>query len=223
MTRRRIARTAIAAGALSALALGGATIASPAAANSAGAQDNLKHAELHPLNNSGVHGKASVRHGSAFINAMVKVNGAAAGLPHAQHIHFGEQAAHECPTFKMDTDRNRLINTVEGVPAYGPIAVSLTTRGNTSDASALAVDRMPVANANGAFHYYRTGIRLVPSATESAMDIRNGIAKGQGVVVVHGIDINSNGQYDMEALGASELNPAVPAEATLPVACGVLR
>ena len=223
MMRRRIARTVIAGGALSALALGGATIASPAAANAPGAQDNLKHAQLHPLNNSGVHGTASVRHGSAFINAMVKVNGVAAGLPHAQHIHFGEQAAHECPTFKLDTDRNRLINTVEGVPAYGPIAVSFTTRGNTGDVSGLAVDRMPVATASGNYHYYRTGIRLVASATESAMDIRNGIAKGQGVVVVHGVDYNGNGQYDMASAGASELNPALPAEATDPAACGVLR
>jgi hypothetical protein len=39
--------------------------------------------------------------------------------------------------------------------------VSFTTTGNTSDASGLAVDRMPVAAANGSFNYYRTGIRLV--------------------------------------------------------------
>jgi hypothetical protein len=220
MMRRRIARTVIAGGALSALAVGGATMASPAAASH---EHNLKRAKLMPLNDSGVHGTAAVRHGATHINAMVDVKGAAAGLPHAQHIHFGQQAAHECPTVRLDANRDFRLNTAEGVPAYGPVAVAFTTRGNTSHTSTLAVDRMPVATASGAYSYYRTGIRLVASATESAMDIRNGIAKGQGVVVVHGIDYNGNGQYDMAGAGASELNPALPAEATDPVACGVLR
>ena len=220
MMRRRIVRTVIAGGALSALALGGATMASPAAATH---EKNLKRATLHPLNNSGVHGHAAVRHGATHINAMVDVKGAAPGLPHAQHIHFGQQAAHECPTVALDENNDFRLNTAEGQPAYGPIAVSFTTRGNTGDVSGLAVDRMPVANAAGAYSYYRTGIRLVASATESAAEIRNGIARGQGVVVVHGIDYNGNGEYDMEGAGASELNPALPAEATDPVACGVLR
>jgi len=42
-------------------------------------------------------------------------------------------------------------------------------------------------------------------------------------VVVHGVDDNGNGQYDMAGAGASELNPAVPAEATDPAACGLLK
>ena len=220
MMQRRIARTVIAGGTLSVLALSGATLASPAGATH---ESNLKRAVLHPLNDSGVHGHASVRYNATHINAMVNVTGAAPALPHAQHIHFGRQALHECPTARLDTDRNFRLNTAEGVPAYGPIAVSFTTTGNTSDASGLAVDRMPVAAANGSFSYYRTGIRLVPSMTESAAAIRAGIAAGQGVVVIHGIDHNGNGQYDMASAGASELNPAVPAEATDPVACGVLK
>ena len=168
-------------------------------------------------------GDAAVRYGATHINAMVNVTGAAAALPHAQHIHFGRQAMHECPTARLDTDRNFRLNVAEGVPAYGPIAVSLTTTGNTGDASGLAVDRMPVAAANGSYSYYRTGIRLVPSMTESAAAIRAGIAAGQGVVVIHGVDHNGNGQYDMAGAGASELNPAVPAEATDPAACGLLE
>jgi len=213
-------RTAIAVSTLAALALGGAALAGPA---SAAHESNLKRAVLMPLNDSGVHGTASVRYGATHINAMVKVTGAAAALPHAQHIHFGSKARHECPTARLDADRNFRLNTAEGVPAYGPAAVSFTTTGNTADVSLLAVDRMPVAAANGSYSYYRTGIRLVPSKTESAAAIRNGIAAGQGVVVVHGIDYNGNGQYDMAGAGASELNAAVPAEATDPVACGVLR
>jgi hypothetical protein len=220
MTRPTTARTAIAVGTLSVLALTGATLAGPAAATH---ESNLKRAVLHPLNDSGVHGHASVRYGTTHINAKVDVTGAAPSLVHAQHIHFGRQAMHECPTARLDTDRNFRLNVAEGVPAYGPIAVSLTTTGNTADASGLAVDRMPVAAANGSIGYYRTGIRLVASGTESAAAIRAGIAAGQGVVVIHGIDHNGNGQYDMAGAGASELNPAVPAEATDPAACGLLK
>ena len=220
MTRQRITRTAIAVGTLSVLALSGSTAAGAAAA---APESPLKRAVLHPLNDSGVHGSAAVRVGATHINAMVNVTGAAAALPHAQHIHFGSQARHECPTARLDADRNFRLNTAEGVPAYGPVAVAFTTDGNTSDASVLAVDRMPVAAANGSYGYYRTGIRLVPSKTETAAAIRNGLLAGQGVVVVHGIDHNGNGQYDMAGAGASELNPAVPAEATDPVACGVLK
>ena len=61
MTRRRITRTVIAGGALGALALGGASIASPAVAAH---NSNLKMAHLHPLNNSGTMGSASVRIGT---------------------------------------------------------------------------------------------------------------------------------------------------------------
>ena len=220
MMRRRIARTTLAAGTLSVLALAGSTLAGSAGAAH---EHNLKHAVLHPLNDSGVHGHASVRYGTTHINAKVDVTGAAAGLPHAQHIHFGAQAKHECPTARLDTDRNFRLNVAEGVPAYGPIAVALTSTGNTGDASGLAVDRMPAAATNGSYAYYRTGIRLVPSKTESAAAIRAAIAAGQGVVVIHGVDHNGNGQYDMAGAGASELNPAVPAEATDPAACGVLK
>ena len=219
MVHRRISRTAVAGGAVAALALGVVGMATPAVA----AHDNLRTAQLLPLNNSGTKGVATVRVGSAFINAKVHVEAATPALPHAQHVHFGEQARHECPTVRDDANDDFRLNTAEGVPAYGPIAVSLTTKGNTSDASALAVDRMPVAGRNGNYVYYRTGIRLVPSATESAAEIGAAIRNGQGVVVVHGVDYNGNGKYDMEGAGASELNPALPAEATDPAACGVLR
>ena len=218
----RTARTALAVSTLSALALSGAALAGPASATSH-THSPLKRAVLHSLNDSGVRGTAAVRVGTTHINAMVNVTGTTPGQPHAQHIHFGAQARHECPSFRDDADRNFRLNVAEGVPAYGPIAVSLTTTGNTGHVSGLAVDRMPVAAANGSLSYYRTGIRLVPSATESAAAIRNAIANGQAVVVVHGIDHNMNGQYDMAGAGASELNAAVPAEATDPAACGVLR
>lgn len=40
--------------------------------------------------------------------------------------------------------------------------------------------------------------------------------------MIHGVDYNNNGRYDFEGGGTSELAP-VPAEATDPAACGVLK
>ena len=42
-------------------------------------------------------------------------------------------------------------------------------------------------------------------------------------MVIHGADYNHNKRYDFRSAGKSELDPNLPAEATDPVACGVLR
>ena len=85
---------------------------------------------------------------------------------------------------------------------------SLTTSADTTAASALALDRFPVADAGGYLSYTRTFTN--DSALANADTVQ---------VVVHGIDLNGNGAYDFEA-GPSELTPDAPLEATLPVLCG---
>lgn len=171
------------------------------------------HTHLNSLNNSGVQGRASVESRGRWLDVRIDAHGLAEGLPHAQHIHFGAQAAHECPTSALDADRDFRLTTVEGVPAYGPVRVSLTTRGDTSPDSTLAVDRFPTAQ-NGTEHYHRQ--------TRTQRAVARAIRRGEGVVVIHGVDYNDNGEYDFRA-GKSELDPSLPAEATDPAACGVLH
>lgn len=171
-------------------------------------------AQLHQLNNSGASGTSVVRSHKRTLDVKVNVRGLAPNLPHAQHIHYGEEARHECPTVADDTNGDLRINTAEGLPAYGPIAVSLTTRGDTSPDSALAVSRFPTA-PGGTLSYQRS----MTTSNEVAKAIRN----GEGVVVVHGVDYNNNGEYDFESAGASELDEDLPAEATDPAVCGVLN
>src|SRR5215208_8442577 len=113
-------------------------------------------AELNPLNRSGAEGHAILeKEGAKEIETEIHTKGLAPKLPHAQHIHGFKKALSECPTL-ADSGRDNLITTVEGLPSYGPIQVSLTTRGDTSPKSALAVDRFPVANAKGTVEYERT-------------------------------------------------------------------
>ncbi len=66
------------------------------------------------------------------------------------HLHIGGDG--ECPGQDVAGD-DGLISTAEGQPAYGPVMVSLTTEGAVDKASALAVERFPVASADGAVAY----------------------------------------------------------------------
>jgi hypothetical protein len=195
---------------LASVGANGAETTTPASA----APVDLK-AKLHPLNNSGAHGRANVVVRGQRADVHIDAHRLAKGLPHAQHLHFGKEARHECPSVFDDTNNDHRLNVAEGVPAYGPILKSLTKSGDTSPDSALAVDRFPTT-PNGDEHYDR---RISFSEKSVARAIRH----GKGVLVIHGVDYNSNGEYDFEGAGASEIDPSLPAEATDPALCGVLR
>jgi hypothetical protein len=170
-------------------------------------------ADLNPLNRSGAEGHAMLeKEGNKKVETEIHTKGLAPKLPHAQHIHGFKKAVSECPTLAL-SGRDNLITTVEGVPAYGPIQVSLTTTGDTSPKSGLAVDRFPVANAKGTVEYERT---LMVSA-----DVAKNL--GKKAIVQHGVDLNDNGRYDFKAAGKSELDPSLPQEATIPATCGVIN
>ena len=189
-------------------------------------------AHLRPLNGSGATGNASaVVRNQKILHVETHAVGLTPNAPHAQHIHFGAQARHECPTLAMDdSNGDGRLNTAEGTPAYGPIVVSLTTTGDTSPASSLAVSRFPLA-IGGVLNYSRDNIDFTDVAgtgssggTGTAKEIADAVRDGKGVVVIHGIDYDGNGKYSFsQPQGASELDPSLPAEATDPVSCGVLK
>jgi hypothetical protein len=172
-------------------------------------------ARLLPLNNSGARGHADVEFRGSHAHVSIDARHLAKGLPHAQHLHFGADARHECPSVFDDTNTDHRLNVAEGVPAYGPIKKSLTTSGDTSPESGLAVDRFPTT-PQGREHYDRT-------INFSSAAVARAIKRGEGVIVIHGVDYNGNGEYDFAGAGTSELDPNLPAEATDPAICGVLR
>jgi hypothetical protein len=170
-------------------------------------------ADLEALNNGDGGGRATVTVDGRNLKVSVDAFRLLRGMPHAQHIHFGATARHECPSVRDDTNVDHRLSTAEGQPGYGPVKVSLTTRGDTSPDSTLAVNRFPLAK-NGQVHYDRN--------IKVGSKLADAIARGNAVVVVHGIDYNHNGKYDFRGAGKSELDPSLPAEATDPVLCGVL-
>ena len=135
-------------------------------------------------------------------------------MPHAMHFHFSAMSDHNCPTVRDDKNGDHRLTTSEGGSSYGTVKTSLTTRGDTSANSALAVNRFPTA-PHHKINYDRT-FRVSKSLARK-------IEHGKVAVVIHGIDYNHNGKYDFRGAGKSDLDPKLPAEATDPVACGVLK
>lgn len=183
-----------------------------AAAPAYAADSTTLQANLAPLNGSGASGTATVEVKGSQVSVEIETSDIVAGAPHAQHFHIGGE--HVCPTEEADENGDGLISTTEGQPSYGPIKASLTTEGDTSPDSALAVERMPTADDDGDVSYSRT--------FEVSDEVASQLKAGDAVIVQHGIDVNGNGTYDAEGAGNSELDPALPAEATHPATCGEL-
>lgn len=165
-----------------------------------------------PLNESEASGTANVSVNGNRLDVTVDVRNILADNPHAAHIHFGADALHECPSAAADEDGNGHINTTEGAPSYGPVTVSLTTKGDTSADSTLAVDRFSTA-PGGTIDYARGHIKVTSAVAKA-------ILNSEAVIVVHGNDYNGDGKYD--GAEKSDLDKSLPTEATDPNVCGVL-
>ncbi len=174
-------------------------------------------ADLEPVgNNPPATGVAYLTRRGDRLSTYLHAQGLSPNLPHAMHIHGREQAEAECPGLNRDADANGLIDTVEGIPDYGPILVSFTTTGTTGGnllPDGLDLSRFPSAGRTGFLYYSRTF--NIPTEVANRLDEHH--------IVVHGHDLNGNGAYDGPLSSLSPLVGApVPLEAELPVACGPL-
>lgn len=171
---------------------------------------------LDELNGSGGSGEVTVTVSDDGDTFAVDLDADGLNLdgPHAMHIHGivdgDEVQASACPTMDADADGDGVVDVVEGIPFYGSIQVSLTTEGDTSADSALAVERYP---AGTSIDYYRDGI-AIPDAVKPNIDKVH--------VVVHGLDENGNGMLDMDQETRSSLTDDFPREGTAPALCGEL-
>lgn len=181
-------------------------------------------AELRPLNPSvngqGVTGRAVLTVGTnGDLTVEVDAGGLAVESPlgiHAQHIHGGP----ECPTRADDANGDRIVDVIEGVPVYGPILVPLD--GDLADLGS-QIDSFPTAtSANGrpAFGEINYEATAAVSALEDALaaaGVDGGLALDTRHIVVHGIAASTELPETVQSLGG------LPAQVTLPVACGEIR
>lgn len=194
--------------------LTGVVSASASAAHRGGGPRTV-HTRLRSLNNSGAYGRATVRVHGKKATVHIMAFGLMRNVPHAAHLHFSPNISHRCPTNNQDANGDHRLTVTEGSASYGAIAASLTTKGDTSPASALAVDRFPTT-PKGVESYTRT-------ITLSSFKIAKAIKKGRAVLVIHGLDYNGNGVCDAGTTGMSDIAPTLPAEATDPALCGTLH
>lgn len=201
---------------LTTMALAGAALLIATGPASAAHEGTSYEGTLSELNASGGSGDAYITVSEDGETFEVAVNATGLNLdgPHAMHIHGvlegDEIQASACPTMDDDANDDGVLDVAEGVPLYGGIQVSLTTEGDTSPDSALAVERFP---AGTEIEYLRAEIDI-PDNVKPAIDKVH--------VVVHGIDENGNGTLDMDQEERSSLTDDLPREATAPALCGEL-
>ncbi|MEU6061056.1 hypothetical protein [Streptomyces sp. NPDC047097] len=217
MIAKRTARLTTLVALPAALALAGAIPAAAHTGNHSGshqaaAENGSYQVDLEQLNGSGASGTAMLTLKGRDLNVKIEATGLVPGQPHAQHIH-GSTDGHDfhCPDASADKNGDGVVSTAEGLPSYGDINISLTTKGDTTKKSGLDVTRMPVADKDGKVSYERV-ITVSQKVADHIKDLH---------VVQHGIDTNGNKKYDFNK-GKSELDPKLPQEATAPASCGML-
>ncbi len=183
---------------------------SPLAAHADGG--NNYQATLDPLNGSGGSGMAMISMNGDQATVDLNWSGLAdkfmgGPYPHVEHIHIGAKG--QCPTPSADKNGDGIVDTVEGVPAYGQIGTTLSTKGSTSAKSGTDIK---IAPAGGSTKYHRT--------FTLNSDTMKALKDGTGVVVVHGLDPSTLGKKAQKA--KSNLVPSLPLAATAPALCGAL-
>lgn len=174
-------------------------------------------ADLAPANDSGATATAEITLDGNMAQIDLTGQGFFDGFPHAIHLHGEPGGDNVCPPAMnpgdpdfdaVDEDGDGIMSVVEGAPFYGGVAVSLTTEGDTTPDSALAVDRFPTS---GTLDYART-IELPDDVAANLSSLH---------VVVHGLDLDDSGEIGTVEIPSS-LDPDLPIEATAPAACGQL-
>lgn len=179
------------------------------------AADNatMYQANLAAINGSNASGTVMVTVNGDQATVTEKVSGLAAMFngnpyPHVQHIHIGAKGM--CPDMSADTNKDGVISTTEGAPAYGGIGATLSTSGDTSPA---AGTDLKVAGMGASYTYNRT-FTLDAKTADS-------LKAGTAVVVVHGLDPATLPEAAQKA--PSDLVPSLPLAATSPALCGSLK
>ncbi|MDX1511798.1 MAG: hypothetical protein R3249_10655 [Nitriliruptorales bacterium] len=195
--------------------LGLLLIAAPASAVHEGSTYEANLSEVADNDPGSPSGSASVEVSQDGETMTVSINATGLGnVPHALHFHGivdgDEVSASSCPTASRDVNDDGVVDVAEGAPDYGGVVVSLTTEGDTSADSALAVERFP---AGTSVNYSRSGIPIPD-------ELKPNLAKLH--IVVHGVDEDGNGELTADQAERSSLTDDLPREGTLPALCGTL-
>ncbi|MCC5947290.1 MAG: hypothetical protein JJT89_02445 [Nitriliruptoraceae bacterium] len=177
-------------------------------------------ANITQANETGASATADLSLDGNNLTVSISGDGFFDGFPHAMHFHGEPGGDNVCGPLnpgeagfdEADVDGDGFLSVVEGVPAYGPVTVSLTTEGDTSPDSALAVDRFPTSST---LDYERT-FEVSDEVAENLSTLH---------IVIHGADLDGTGEIgtlenEDGTMKESSLDPDLPFEATAVAACG---
>jgi hypothetical protein len=176
------------------------------------------HADLMPLNASvggGAHGTVTLTVSNGILTIDADVKGLSPGM-HMIHIHgftFGDKSA-TCASMAQDVNGDGIIDLTETGPVSGTTLIPFTDQPASLK---IPSDKYPVANASGEFTYRETvSLKDLNMALKKNFGIED-VQLDKRVIYVHGIPDRSHLPATVGSL------PGVPANLTLPVACGVIR
>lgn len=172
------------------------------------------------LNNSGVTGRvlALVDEDAQTITFDIAAMGLEAGLVHPAHVHgFSDDQDAVTPTIAFDTDADGFVELAEGLPAYGPVQLNLTTKPDDAMQLTGMGAMFPIADAGGMLSYRQTFsfADLGMAGTEVYDAISPLDAKE---IVLHGLSLAAG-----QGGGSGEADGTAGYKAVLPVASGELR
>jgi Cu/Zn superoxide dismutase len=180
-------------------------------------------AELKPLNDGEgvgpVTGTARITVAGDQLTATVEVAGSEPGTTHLQHVRLGP----DCPTSSADANDDGWVDVKEGTNAYGESILPLD--GDLASQAGGGAD-FPVANSSGEYAFNRSASLSALQADLNAADPdpNDGVAKMGGALSLEGRSVVIHGvPADVEMPDTVATLPGSTPQATLPVACGVLR
>ena len=202
------------------MAIVGALLAAAAVTGlpaAAGAQAPTVYvADLAPLNTT-VTGKAAAGKVTFTVKGdsltiATDATGLAKGITHWQHFHGfkdGQDAA--CPAKSADANGDGIIDLIETGPAAGTTMVPFIDDPVSMD---VAHGTYPTASAGGALHYRKTvSLSALQEAFAKAFEGQK-LDLDKRVVFLHGVPSDTRLAASVASLGP------IPAQVTLPIACG---
>ncbi|GAA3999678.1 hypothetical protein GCM10022279_24220 [Comamonas faecalis] len=176
-------------------------------------------AQLQPMNTavtgSATTGQATFTERGGQLVMDVQVRGAPANIEHWQHFHgFKNGQPATCPAAGADTNRDGIVDLIETGPSAGTTMVPFIQHPASMD---IPHGTYPVADASGAYHYRVT----VPVAELQAAFAKQfpgqKLDLDRRVVFIHGVPASTRLPASVQSLGP------IPAQVTLPIACGVIK
>jgi hypothetical protein len=173
-------------------------------------------AHLHAINSkiTGSHagGEAQFIIRGDRLTIIVKAHGVPPDMLHLQHLHgFKDGRAASCATQAADVNHDGIVDLIETEPASGITMVPLTTDPVNMK---IMTNTYPTASANGSYHYLKNiSLKALQAAFTKTFDGQK-LDLDHLVVFIHGVPATTKLPASVASLAG------VPAQATLPIACG---